>query len=448
MVTPSQTLLPLIRYEIPAKDEKLDQIQWDIRLLRDSSTERQLTARDIITLCALSKVLKAGATEPRQQQSACILIQLVMLCHCDIQQRSFSQIGAGLEGSSHEVIREFCQASTNILDMWTEEEAATMKWDVFDLIDGRLYLQVLNGLKTLSVPDDIARELSNLAGLLNTLSGVDISNMFPDQNGVETKLSRTKQYGIHKKTLEEASPSPSFVLPFTHPIMDKYLQQVHLTTEKDSEPPCASQIFRELTHWHNAKKTIDPKHIPKAQGFFARKRNQKFMADTIAYSASLTGSSGKIIDPEVIVVQRSVESKKSHTLKGSENDWRAALREEQASKTKKHQEKSGRQKALELAVALKAQKEEEKSAAVIYSWHKWCSESEKDKSLMKRYLRSEKYLRGLSSAHMSFVGAEISLYICHVLNLMRDNNKIPDSDSELASSYIPRTVIFPDKGPV
>ncbi|RYO91816.1 hypothetical protein DL763_004869 [Monosporascus cannonballus] len=298
---------------------------------------------------------------------------------------------------------ELGQAAADIIDMWARDITPSVKWDAFDLIDGRLYLRIYNDLRSLSVDQDVAQEVGVLAALLKTLSGVDISKKLPQQNRGQKQQSELERDGVQTNDPKESSYVPSTVLPFSHPVMDRYLQQVHLTLGEDSEEQGSSQIFRELTHWHNAKKLADSRRQPNG---IIRKKN---------------------INPEIIVVHQSDDIKKPKTTQEPGNDWRATLKGKQAAKNKKHQRKSGKQKGLEAAQALKENKAEEKSAVVVSSWKKRTLKLEKEKSLTKRYLKAERYFRGLSPLHVSFVGAETSLYLCHILNMMRNSNGLPKS---------------------
>ncbi|RYP47761.1 hypothetical protein DL768_006229 [Monosporascus sp. mg162] len=427
LITPSQGLDPLGQDIVPQQCKQPSKIQGGVQLLLERAPEKQLTARDVITLLSLSQILKPGESENRQEQAVAILLHLALLRRCDLPQRSFPQKGQGLKGSHHEVMAELGQAAADIIDSWVRESTSSVKWDAFDLIDGRLYLRIFKDLRSLSVDQDVAQDVGVLAELLMTLSGVDISRKLPRQTRRQ-KESKPERDDVQTNDPKESSYVPPTVLPFNHSVMDQYLQQVHLTLGEDSEEQSSSRIFRELTHWHNAKKLVDSRRpVTKRVGFFADRRNKKFMADTIAYSASLTGSSGKIINPEIIVVPQSDDIKRPKTTQEPGNDWRTTLKEKQAAKNKKHQKKSGRQKALEVAQALKENKAEEKSAAVVSAWKKWTLELEKEKSLTKRYLKAERYLRGLSPLHASFVGAEASLYLCHILNMMRNTNDLPKS---------------------
>ncbi|KAI0828791.1 P-loop containing nucleoside triphosphate hydrolase protein [Hypoxylon sp. FL0890] len=377
-----------------------------------------LTSRDIVTLQALSRVLEGQATGAKMKEAVCILVQLVLLRHSHLSQRSF--IENEWKGKDSETMREFCEAATDIVDTGLGE-IATAKWDLFDLVDGRLYLEACATVSKRRLPDALRSEFTDLAKSLAALSGVDVSDMLPGRLPGEVAKPPDRPSIL----VDQNRPS---VLPFSHPVINQYLQQVQLETEEDSQLPY-SQIFQELTHWHNAKKPIDPKHVPKPPGFFARRRNQRWMADTIAYSASLTGASGKNIDPEVIVSRKATEEKSAKAAGGSKTDWKLALKEQASSKNKKQTAKggarTGKQKALDAAEATRKAKTEEKSLTVIESWRDRLAEFESERSLIKRFLKVEKHLSGLSSAVRPHVEAEIALYICHILTLLRRFGKFP-----------------------
>ncbi|KAI1774839.1 P-loop containing nucleoside triphosphate hydrolase protein [Hypoxylon cercidicola] len=380
-----------------------------------------LTSREVITLHALSRILDPTAPDMKKKCAVSILVQLVLLRHCHLSQRSFEQSTPVSRETCNAFFKEFCQAATEIIDAEFSEVAAA-KWDVYDLVDGRLYLKIYCTASKMQLPEDLSRELSDLTRSLATLSGVDVSNVLPGSLPDAAEVLGPRS--------DRADKPRSSVLPFSHPVIDQYLQQVQLETEDDAEPQY-SQIFQELSHWHNAKKPIDPKYVPKAPGFFARRRNQKFMADTISYSASLTGASGKIIDPETIVVSQSNEEKNGKTGIETKTNWKVALKEQSSTRNKKQNSKSGSQagkrKALEVAEATRVAKNEEKSLAAIRSWQDRLREFENEKSLIKRFLKVQDYLSGLSSIHSATVGAEVSMYLCHILTLLCRRDKHPEN---------------------
>ncbi|KAI1213214.1 P-loop containing nucleoside triphosphate hydrolase protein [Annulohypoxylon truncatum] len=419
VATPTGRLPPI------EKDHPLENGDQSTAILEKRSSVQQaicqhpdLTYRDIVTIYALSCVLDSSATDARRKGAMCVLIQLVILRHCNLSQRSFAQSGHGLVGTNHAIFKEFCEAAIEIADTGISEGLAATRWDGFDLVDGRLYLEIYNTASNLKLSGALRAEISELAISLEALTMVKIPDLLPSCLPDATESSPEKLN----------SRVDSSVLPFSHPVVDQYLQQVQLETQEDPDPP-HSQIFQELTHWHNAKKLIDPKHVSRAPGFFARKRNQKFMADTLSYSASLTGASGKKIDPEIIVVRKFGEEKTAKSTDALKDDWRAALKKQASAKNRKKVPKrgvvSGKQKALEEAEATRMAKDEAKSLAAAESWKDRLQEFENERSLIKRFHKAERHLSGLSSAHKSYVNAEISLYICHILVLLRRTGQCP-----------------------
>lgn len=402
-------------------------IKEELHSFRAVFDDASLSAREIITLYALSRALRFGNGQSASR-SAVILVHLVALRHCKISQRSFA--ASNLLGRQHDAFMQtFSSIASCALSGWFEGDYCAASWDAYDLFDGRLYLQIYRGYADLRLPEPLHKEFTRLAEILTSLSGIDVSGHLPETcaGGKAGKDLGVK--GKRRSKPQDPSQLSSSVLPFTHPIMDQHLEPVKVKTADVSELPTAPKIFLELTHWHNAKKPLDPKFIPKPPGFFRMKRNQKFMADTIAYSASLSGSSGKIIDPEIIVAQSQVQGKKAKAQEPSNSgqDWKVALREKEAAKTKKpagtkkQPAKSGKQKALEATEALRTKKTEDKSAAVVSFWANRCGEFEKETSLAKRYAKAWRYFQEVSSTSLTAeaVGSEVSLYLCHVLTLLR-----------------------------
>jgi hypothetical protein len=411
-------------------DEALVATDEDLSSLRSAFEGGSLSAREIISLYALSRVLRSTKGQSAKR-SAVQLVNLVTLRHCKLAQRSFTDAANTLGRPHDSFMHRFSSWASKALSGWFAGDFASAAWDAYDLFDGRLYLQISLGYANLQLPEHMQKEVEHLADILKTLSEVDVSEHLPKPHAGTVTSSGDGKRGTGHAQNTRQKRQLSLVLPFSHPIMDPYLEPIQVKTAALSDLPKAPKIFQELTHWHNAKKPLDPKYIPKPPGFFMRKRNQKFMADTIAYSASLSGSSGKIIDPEIIVVQTQAPEKKAkpQAQANAGQDWKAALKEKAAaSKTKKpaaaakkQPAKSGKQKALEAAEALRAAKTEDKSAAVVAFWAKRCIEFEKEPSLTKRYTKAQRYFLEVSSTYPDAVGAEVSLYLCHVLALVRNS---------------------------
>lgn len=374
-------------------------------------TTHNLTAREIISLYSLAHLIgqdafDAGETTEIGQRVTALLLQLVLMRHCSITGRSFEPQGSGLEPDNtvNSFICSFSGLAHRILDSWGSGPFARSAWDAFDLFDGRLYLALLRSSPDIHLCSAIHEEFNQLSGLLKQLCGYGATAEW----SVNTTDTDKEAARLKNLNFQSDQPVPSFsVLPFSHPVLDEFLTSVHLRTEDAFSSPFDHKVHKELTHWHN-KRPIDPKQPTRTPGFFARRRNQRFMADIMAYSASLTGASGKVIEPETVVVRSTIEQSKPTSK-------HAVDKAKKQANSNKPQKKSGKQKALEEAELRRAAKFQDKSPAIITFWKERCLEFSKEASLVKRYLRVRKYLLGLSPVHLSVVGAEVSLFLCHVL---------------------------------
>ncbi|KAK3292947.1 uncharacterized protein B0H64DRAFT_203668 [Chaetomium fimeti] len=424
LTTPRGNVTPLPErgehFEIPSSPSP--RMAEMMKRAAESEIADELTAREFISVCALATVVSSIVQEtgvievPQQREAASVLLHLVMLRHCGLPQRSFAKQESGAIATTNtEFLAEFFQAARDGLTAWFEGSLVNLQWDAFDLFDGRLYLNVSAALFGTPLPQELSQGFSQMVKLLRVLvsSRVDIDALF---SASASSIDQTSQS-------RDTSQEPlSTVLPFSHPIMDQLLANVQLqSTGVTSDSAVSEKIFEELAHWHNAKAPLDPKHVAKPKGFFAKKRHQEFMSDTIAYSASLTGASGKNIDPETVIVQDSTANPKT-----SATGPHSTKKPEKTAKTK-GAPKTNKQKAHEKAEALMLEKQVVVSRSVVASWKERCLEFAKEPSLVKRYLRAEKYFFALSSSHRQFVGAEVLLYLGDVLLQMQSSPEIPKS---------------------
>ncbi len=388
----------------------------------------KLTAREFVSICALSVTLSYGLQESRdtqmtwQSEAATVLLHLAVLRHCGLSQRSFAKQELGRTTNSAFLVR-FFEAARDALTAWFEGSLANSKWDAFDLFDGRLYLNVSPVLSCATSAQQLSQELTQMANLLRFLSGVDLEASFDVLGGPARTAS---DFGLPRQP--HAPEAMLSVLPFSHPVVDQHLADVQLQSNGvPSESSTSGKVFQELAHWHNAKRPVDPKHVEKPRGYFANKRVQLLMSDTIAYSASLTGASGKTIDPETIVVDNPTTKPKAtsaapHSTRDKEK--------ENAQRMKKGVAKSNKQKALEHGKARMLEKQAVLFQSVAAGWRERCQEFEKQTSMIKRYLRAERYCSALSPPHREAVGAEVLLYLGDVLLRMRSSPNTPKSAGE------------------
>ena len=348
---------------------------------------------------------------PQQREAAVLLFHLVVLRHCGLLQRSFAKQELGTVATTNTAfLAQVFEAARDGLTAWFEGSLADLKWDAFDLFDGRLYLNVCAALAAgIPWPQQLPREFTQMAKLLSALSGVRVDMYALSDLSVDTAASASGDVDQ-----PEAMPS---VLPFSHPVMDQHLADVRFQSSGVlSNSSVSGKIFQELAHWHNTQAPVDPKHVAQSRGFFAKKKHQEFMSGTIAYSASLTGASGKNIDPETIVVLD--PTAKRRTLATGPHSARG---KEQVPKMKKEVPKSNKQRALEHGESRRLEKQSLLTQSVAASWGERCLEFDKQPSMAKRYLKAEKYASTLSSCHWQIIGAEVLLYLGDVLLRMQSS---------------------------
>jgi ATP-dependent RNA helicase DDX60 len=430
MTTPRGIITPLVgqkgQFNAPPTAPSLPMAETMKRATELGIAEK-LTAREFVSICALALVLASGDQKandtgmPWQRQAAAVLLHLVALRHCGLPQRSFAKQELGTIATTNTAfLAEFFEAARDGLTAWFDGRLANLQWDAFDLFDGRLYLSVSTTSSGAPLAPEVSREFAQMVQQLSALSSTDIDLLFGLSVGAAWTAS-----DIDPPCQGNSPETMPAVLPFNHPTMDQHLADVRLQSDDVlSESSVSGKIFQELTHWHNARKPVDPKHIAKPKGFFAKKRHQEFMSDTIAYSASLTGASGKNIDPETIVVQ--ISKAKVRTPPAGVP---SASKKEKAPR-KKEVPKSNKQKALEHGEARRLEKQAVLSRSVAGSWKERCLEFENQPSLVKRYLRAEMYSSGLSPSHWQIVGSEVLLYLCGVLLQMQGSPQTSTSAGE------------------
>ncbi|KAK1622681.1 hypothetical protein BDP81DRAFT_507281 [Colletotrichum phormii] len=354
-----------------------------------------------IIACAAFLLNKTCSDLHSHRLVTAFLSHIALLKHATLSQRAI-EASPELKNYSgnEEFLATFAEVAIHLIKQWPSlEEEKHLSWRVCDLIDGRLYCHVLARLQILQLPSDAASEY---ASAVRQLSGVDISYCMP--NSV-----RQIEGGLGTLGRGYQTPDTQSTLAFSHPVLDKYLEDIKLTSQPMTEDESfESKVFQELSHWHNSKKSIDPKHIPKRRGFFASKRNQKYMADTIAYSASLTNSTGKSIDPETIVVKKTELPVK-------------AKKQAETFKRKGQSVRSGTESALETSRRLREEKTQARTAVIIKNWEEKCRDFDKDTHVCHRYLRVK-----------SAIGGEVMLYMCNILGLqlIRRPSEKAFSDSE------------------
>ncbi|EJT80287.1 DEAD/DEAH box helicase [Gaeumannomyces tritici R3-111a-1] len=376
-----------------------------------------LTAREALTVAALAEL--AGKTATLDFNAIAFLIHLVMLSELPLAHRR-SPAPQKLEaqgGSFLSLVAEIC---VNTIKDGACTAAASilrgLEWDLFDMIDGRLFHTVSTRLDSTNLTDSAKAKLLQLAEKIDQLSPAAGCSKLACSLGQTIDQSEAAP---SKDTPDSAQD----VLPFSHPVLDDFFGGVSLEISSAPERVISTDIFREVSHWHNAKKKLGGRAKPRPLDFWARKRHQRLMADTISYAASLSGGSGATIKPETIFMVTSAPAEKAQ-------DWKLALREKTASAaaskkaaaaSKNAKNKKGKTDSPKDPRQAAAQKADLKTAAAHRVWDVKRKELEKVADLQKRLKMTELFESELlkpAQLHkpaMSEFAHDVSLYICKIL---------------------------------
>jgi hypothetical protein len=281
--------------------------------------------------------------------------------------------------------------------------------DLADLVDARLFYvlcQVEAEHDSLPIGNnEIHLHYHALLGVLNDLCGVN---------------------GIVPILLDEDTPvatnglpsSNTSVMTFSNAAFDRHLAPIQLRVDSSLsiETDRSNKIFSELTHWHNAK-PIQRKGIAPKVGWWVLRRNQYFMAEMIAYAASLTNASGKVLDPEVIIATGNTKNsgKLPIITKSEQKAPKKEAKEAKPGKKGGPVKKGGKQAALEAAAAVKASKVDQQEMRIFQAWEGVIRDLQKISIVEVRYSKAKKYLQGLSARDISAIGAEVELFMIGLL---------------------------------
>ncbi|KAM0740450.1 hypothetical protein ACQRIT_005634 [Beauveria bassiana] len=367
-----------------------------------------LSARDMVSLTGVCNALLRNSAESMKRCVAAYIIHLSELKRCNLSNRACDV--AVLSHEKQESLDAFFACFTDICATVIECLPAQEDWMIVDLLDSRIIRQVLKDLSILKPSAVVVGEAKRFAERIQLLTGINISDFLPQASSYELPLAA--------KDSDLSEEAISSVMTFRHPALNKYLEPIHVVANDTDEPAGTSKVFRELSHWHNAKKAVDPKAIPRPAGFFRRRRNQELMADTLKYAASLNNSAGNMINPETIVTGLSVDInpiKQKDTTKFAEGSNSKALRHSSLPKNKKSTQKGGRESALEEARRSQRQKLDSKARDVMAFWDERFREFQAETNTMRRLAKITTFLEGLSNDARDLIGAEINLYLCHTL---------------------------------
>ena len=387
----------------------------DHELLTQSDSE--FSEREIVTLIVLDDMLSAGSEIVSAEQLSAFILHTACLSLLPLSSRRFPD--SQLEDASNDLAVAFARLALARLSQASFQKALSemdLTCDLSDLIDGRL-LQVLSKSKSDQLTAlknvQVHAKYDALVDALPSISERIADYSIPPQ---DSNVSLTNGHS----TTNIANP----VLPFSNPIFDKNLGPIDLKTDETNPiSPTTARIFNELSHWHNHTKPIihkglAPKLDPK-EDWYARRRNQYFMAEMIAYAASLTNAVGKVLDAGTIIVKSEKTAKSELVLRTKKIEKAQEPAQTNALKPSKKagaaNKKGGKAAALQAAAEIQASKAGSKADTLSASWTKICKELERESNLEEQYSKAQKYINNLSALDAAVIGPEIELFKIKIL---------------------------------
>lgn len=387
---------------------KLDK-SWD----ELSKPAQNLDERMKLVFSSVAVLLQSQAID--DFYASMIVLHALLLSHLSIAQRrmpkiTFDQV---TEAQVHNALTRFAYVANSLLDdaEWSKALPDTeYESDLEDLVDGRLFKVVVNacrqGIALDRLPAEISDEFAQISTAVKSTCGHQLSLAKPDGESAEAFIEREEP---------QLSVEDLAVMPFSNTIFDKHLASIKVKGTAKAKPGKALKISKEMSHWHNHKRPLDPKLALAAQKPVSKwknplRKNQFYMSEMITYAASLTGASGKALAPETITVG----AKKLPKVIEQEK-----LADDSTAKPEKG--KSGGKKAkaptkAELIIAAnKEKKGNTESDKAFAAWLSVMKTFEEITDIQIRYTRAKTYLDGLDSAKTIFLAPDVNAYILQVL---------------------------------
>ncbi|KAL8773244.1 MAG: hypothetical protein Q9209_001922 [Squamulea sp. 1 TL-2023] len=393
---------------------QLDISETSVQFLLQQMTKSSTRSERLFLTLAVLKVMESQAGLDNNFMTA-MLIQTLLIAHTSLSSRRLEMptVDRNKRQKLDRFLEKFAYISEQLLtrDFWKDIcIKALLDCDISDMIDGRLFVTIWSKLENGSplqlFTPRLQSELQDLLDIIRPMSET------PRQLALDRPTTKPP-------LATKLDPSPSdrmTILPFSHFVFDKHLKPINLTIQASRNSSGRSaRVFQEVTHWHNAKRRLDPKaaHVLSDRDKMrAMRRNQFFMAEMAGYAASLTGVTGKILEPELITVSEDGKIAKEMIERTKENNDSAKQRKGQASK--------GASNAKAIIAANVAAKGGGVADKTMAAWKTVRANLDAERSLQSRYRKTKAYLRDLPGEKQSIVQAEAEYYIiCTLLKMYR-----------------------------
>ncbi|PSN74496.1 P-loop containing nucleoside triphosphate hydrolase protein [Corynespora cassiicola Philippines] len=384
----------------PDWDQMLDTVQ--------SAVETDLTEREFLAVLCVSKLIRQDAAAV--EFAAALLRHVALLSQLGLPERRYQSMTLSTNFVS--LLDKFCSDVRTVVESedWAEDiEEYTLSCDVADLVDGRLLAACLND-SSLGAGTERFQLLLRAAAALSDAESL--------AGAAQTKNQQSQAVSTR---MDPPAANQYAVLPFSNGVLDKHLSPIQLAIDSsgDMAEATSAAIFREAAEWHGSKRPIDPRLREEQaarnqkQQFFARRRNQWFMAEMMAYAASLTNAVGKVLEPEIIT-----SGGKSKTVSAI-TETEETPKPKSNQKSSKKNEPTRKQAMMAKIAADKSRKDEASSEKVLQGWKMTCKNIEQEQSPVARYQAALQYLTTLNSElKRETLEAEVRFYMLNNLLTM------------------------------
>ena len=295
--------------------------------------------------------------------------------------------------------------------------------DLADIVDGRLFAHLSDDSLRQSIAEQdngtIFAGYGDLMSLFERLSGRSIWNLLvgSETNEVGKNSSnwfQTTSNSEHNAISQETLSSDS-VLPFKNSVFETHLIPVQLAEDRFSTATTRNEgvVFQEISYWRNQRKSLASNLRPPKLDFSLRRKNQRLMAETRDYAASLTNAVGKVLEPEIIIVDKKL--KKTHVPRSLPAEGQPSKAGKKPAKQLGKNKKGGKAAVLEEAKAFHAAKAKSKAAAILSVWKQKCKDLDAVADVQSRYVAAKRYRDALNGNDEDLIGPEVDLYLINVL---------------------------------
>ena len=388
------------------------------------SSHVNLTEREIALIIVLSRMLQKGSIT--ESVAAIFLLHTVLIGFLPLPHRSYV-MERGDDSSESRidiVLAELSVLLTMLLseNSWADSmQRCEIPCDLSDLVDGRLLKSVSSKSRRSDLDAHTTKRFDELAHALCATCSIHLK-------APESSADNKSNYGEANGT----SSNNMTILPFSNPVFDKHLSSISLrVSPSKASDRLSGRIHQEVSHWHNAKRRLDPKQsqitpASEKEKFRALRRNQFFMAEMQAYAASLTNAAGKALEPEIVTVSAS-SYPDTKMLK-------APPEKPQKGKPTSNRKGGGKKIMLEGIAANKAVKDSENDERVFSSWRTVRKNLDSERQLQSKYFKIKSYLRDLPESKRLVVQAEVEYHLlCVLYEIYRLLRKVSTSQTNASS---------------